>query len=153
MLVNVSDFFLCCKTNLKPKNLFHKGIVIASKIGRDLHLWDVMTSVLWNVMGSSIRKVMAVLKGGHALYINEVMALTRTGALFLGRSWTFTTFSHWKVIGPVRQLLQSATPPHWGTSPMVVRAIPGPTYHRIPTGNQTGSNSVLRAAIFIQLLA
>jgi len=58
-----------------------------------------------------------------------------------------------KDFSPVRQLLQSATPPHWGTSPMVIRAIPGPTHRRIPTGNQTGSNSVLRAAIFIQLLA
>ncbi len=34
-----------------------------------------------------------------------------------------------------------------------LEAIPGPTHRRIPTGNQTGSNSVLRAAIFIQLLA
>jgi len=47
----------------------------------------------------------------------------------------------------VRQLLQSATPPHWGTSPIVVRAIPGYTRRRVPTGYQTGSNSVLRAAI------
>ncbi len=30
---------------------------------------------------------------------------------------------------------------------MVVRAIPGPTHRRIPTGNQTGSNSVLRKAV------
>ncbi len=31
----------------------------------------------------------------------------------------------------VRQPPQSATPPHWETSPMVVRAIPGPTRRRI----------------------
>jgi hypothetical protein len=56
-------------------------------------------------------------------------------------------------IAVVRQLLRSATPPHWETSPMVVRAIPGYTRRRVPTGYQTGTNSVLRAAIFIQLLA
>ena len=31
----------------------------------------------------------------------------------------------------VRQPLQSATPPHWETSPMAVRAIPGSTRRRI----------------------
>jgi hypothetical protein len=49
----------------------------------------------------------------------------------------------------VRQPLQSATPPHWETSPMVVRAIPGPTRrriaHRIPNRIQTVFG---RAAVF-----
>ncbi len=39
----------------------------------------------------------------------------------------------------VRQPPRSATPPHWETSPMVVRAIPGPTRRRgSPVVYQTG---------------
>jgi hypothetical protein len=37
---------------------------------------------------------------------------------------------------------------HWGTSPIAVRAIPGYTCRRVPPDTKTGSNSVLRAAIY-----
>jgi hypothetical protein len=54
----------------------------------------------------------------------------------------------------VRQPLQSATQPHWETSPMAIRAIPGPTRrHGSPAGYQTGFQTVfgLAASFFIQL--
>ncbi len=65
--------------------------------------------------------------------------------LFIFHKWINEWICYFTV---VRQLLQSATPPHWGTSPMAVRAIPGYTCRRVPPDTKTGSNSVLRAAIY-----
>ncbi len=54
-------------------------------------------------------------------------------------------------IKPVRQPLQSATPPHWVTSPMAVRAIPGSTRRRIARRLPNRIQIVFRrAAAFIQ---
>ncbi len=47
----------------------------------------------------------------------------------------------------VRQPLKSATQPHWETSPMAIRAIPGPTRrHGSPAGYQTGFQTVFGLA-------
>ncbi len=57
-------------------------------------------------------------------------------------------------ISSVRQPLQSATPPHWVTSPMAVRAIPGSTRRRIARRLPNRIQIVFGlAAVFIQLLA
>jgi hypothetical protein len=54
----------------------------------------------------------------------------------------------------VRQPLQTATPPHWETSPMVIRAIPGPTRRRIARRiPNRDSNSVQTRCNFFSTMA